>query len=92
MAKFFYRTGSAVVHGALHGFDQRLTYSQDSPRRAQVTAIDSDAVLRDCTFALQVYVTYIGALTHQTAWPDAGILNALDAVEAVWQRIAAGPP
>lgn len=90
-AKFFYRVGSAVLHGALHGFDQRLAYSNQSPPRAQLAEVDAAAVLRDCTFAIQVYVAYIGALMYQTQWPDRGVLDAIEALEVIWQRIAAAP-
>lgn len=91
MAKFYYRAGSAVLHAALHGFDQRLAYTDNSRRRAQLRRVDADAVLRECTLALQVYVAYLGALMFQTGWPDAGVLAAIDDAEAVWQRIAAAP-
>jgi hypothetical protein len=89
MAKFFYRSGSAVLHAALHGFDQRLAYRDGDLRRAQLIAVDTDTVLRECTFAIQTYVTYVGALLHQTGWPDKEILRVLDAAESMWQSIAA---
>lgn len=86
-AKFFYRAGSAVVHSALHGFDQRLAYSGQTRRRARTVGVDPDTVLRDCTFAVQAYISYLGALLYQTAWPDGGVLAAIDVLESVWQRI-----
>ena len=88
MAKFYYRAGSAVLHAALHGFDQRLAYTDGSRRRAQVRQVDAAAVLMECTYALQVYVAYLGALMSQTGWQDAAVLAAIDKIEAIWQRIA----
>lgn len=89
MAKFYYRAGSAVLHAALHGFDHRLEYTDDSQRRAQVRRVDTEAVLMECTYALQVYVAYLGALMFQAGWRDTDVLAAIDNAEAVWQRIAA---
>jgi hypothetical protein len=86
VAALFYRTTSGVIHSGLHSLRGRLAIVPGT-NRAGVIELDAERIFMECTLAIQVYVSCISAIMHQTGWPDDEVQRALEGAERIWQEI-----